>query len=87
LVLFLPVSVLAQKFEELAPTPPMGWNSWNTFQANINEELIKEKAEALIASGMQEAGYNYIVLDDGWEARTRDEQDNLVWDPKNFPAG
>ncbi len=87
LVLVLPVSVLAQKFEGLALTPPMGWNSWNTFQTNINEKLIKETAEALIASGMQEAGYNYIVLDDGWEARTRDEQGNLVWDPKKFPSG
>jgi len=87
MVLCLPVCALAQKFEGLALTPPMGWNSWNTFQTNINEKLVKEMAEALIASGMQEAGYSYIVLDDGWEARSRDKEGNLIWDPKKFPSG
>ena len=87
LILCLPASVLAQKFAGLAPTPPMGWNSWNTFGVNIDEKLIKEMADALIASGMQEAGYNYIVIDDGWEAMARDKQGSLVPDPKRFPNG
>ncbi len=87
LILCLPVSVLAQKFKGLAPTPPMGWNSWNTFGININEKLVKEMAEALISSGMQEAGYKYIVLDDGWETKTRDPNGNLIPDPNKFPSG
>ena len=66
-ILCLATSLSAQKFTGLAMTPPMGWNSWNTFQVNIDEQLIKETAEAMISSGMLAAGYNYIVLDDGWE--------------------
>jgi alpha-galactosidase len=87
LILCLPVSVFAQKFKGLAPTPPMGWNSWNTFALKIDEKLVKEMAEALIKNGMQEAGYNYIVIDDGWEAMERDAQGNLVPDPNKFPSG
>ena len=75
----------AQKFEGLAPTPPMGWNSWNTFEVKIDEKLIKETAEALIANGMLAAGYNTIVIDDGWEAMERDAQGNLIPDPGAFP--
>ena len=56
----------AQKFEGLASTPPMGWNSWNTFQTNISEDLVKGIADSLVSSGMKDAGYTYIVLDDGW---------------------
>jgi alpha-galactosidase len=87
LVLCLPVCASAEKFKGLAPTPPMGWNSWNTFAMKIDEKLIKETAEALIASGMRDAGYNYIVIDDGWEAMERDAQGNLVPDPNKFPSG
>ena len=78
---------LAQKFEGLATTPPMGWNSWNTFAGNINEQLIKGVAEALITSGMKKAGYTYIVVDDCWEATERDAQGNIVPDPVKFPGG
>jgi alpha-galactosidase len=53
----------------------------------IDENLIKETVEALIASGMRDAGYNYIVIDDGWEAMERDAQGNLVADPNKFPSG
>jgi len=77
----------AQKFDGLAPTPPMGWNSWNTFETEIDENLIKETAEALIASGMQSAGYTYVVIDDGWEAKSRDAEGNLIPDPERFPGG
>ncbi|HYO23365.1 MAG TPA: glycoside hydrolase family 27 protein [Lacipirellulaceae bacterium] len=77
----------AQKFEGLAPTPPMGWNTWNTFAGNINEKLIKEMADAIKASGMQEAGYTYIVVDDCWELRERDENGQIVADPAKFPSG
>lgn len=86
-VLCFSTTVFAQKFEGLALTPPMGWNSWNTFETNINEQLVKDMADALISSGMQEAGYEYIVLDDGWEAMQRDSMGNLVADPEKFPNG
>jgi alpha-galactosidase len=80
--------LFAQKFENLAPTPPMGWNSWNTFQTNINEELVKGIADVFVASGMKDAGYTYIVLDDGWMAMERDPKTgDLIPDPKKFPNG
>ena len=87
LFLALAPALLAQKFEGLALTPPMGWNTWNTFQGNISEALVKEMAEALISSGMQKAGYRYLVIDDAWEATQRDAQGNLVPDPVRFPSG
>ncbi len=77
----------AQKFQGLAPTPPMGWNSWNTFGTHIDEKLIHETADALVSSGMQAAGYNYIVIDDGWEADARNDRGDIVPDPKRFPGG
>ena len=75
------------KFEGLAMTPPMGWNSWNTFETNIDEKLVKETVDIMISSGMVAAGYNYIVLDDGWMAKDRDLNGNLVPDPIKFPSG
>lgn len=81
------ITMQAQKFEGLAATPPMGWNSWNTFNTNINEAMIKEMADALVSSGMRDAGYVYLVLDDGWMAMQRDSNGNLVPDPKKFPGG
>ena len=78
----------AQKFEGLALTPPMGWNSWNTFQGNINEKLVMETADAMLSSGMKDAGYIYLVLDDAWMAKERDPKTgDLIADPKKFPNG
>ena len=82
-----PLTMPAQKFPGLAQTPPMGWNTWNTFANNINETLIKETAEAMIKSGMRDAGYIYIVLDDCWHLKERDANGNLVPDPAKFPSG
>jgi alpha-galactosidase len=79
--------LFAQKFEELAQTPPMGWNSWNTFQTNIDEPLLKGMVDTYISSGMKDAGYTYFVLDDGWMSMERDSAGNLVADPKKFPHG
>ena len=62
----------------LAPTPPMGWNSWNTFGWNINEELIKTAADAFVETGLKDAGYEYIVIDDCWSEKQRDENGRLV---------
>lgn len=78
----------AQKYEGLALTPPMGWNSWNTFKTNIDAQLVRETADLMVATGMKAAGYSYIVLDDGWMAMERDPQTgNLQPDPKKFPEG
>jgi alpha-galactosidase len=79
--------LVGQKFDGLAQTPPMGWNSWNTFQGNINEQMIREMADKLAESGMQEAGYVYVVLDDCWSAMERDADSNLVAHPDKFPSG
>ena len=76
----------AQKFEGLAPTPPMGWNSWNRFGCDVDEELIRETADAMVASGMRDAGYEYVVIDDCWHGE-RDEQGFLRPDPERFPSG
>lgn len=75
------------KFEGLAMTPPMGWNSWNTFETHIDEKLIRETADLMVSTGLRDAGYEYIVLDDGWMTRERDSEGNLVPDPEKFPSG
>ena len=71
----------------LLPTPPMGWNSWNYFHRDINEKLIMEEADALVSSGMKDAGYEYINLDDCWMALQRDKDGNLQSDPETLPHG
>jgi alpha-galactosidase len=75
------------KVTNLAPTPPMGWNSWNTFQAKIDEKLLRDMVDKYISSGMRDAGYKYFVLDDGWMAMERDPSGSLIADPKKFPSG
>src|ERR1700682_514773 len=70
----------------LAQTPPMGWNSWNKFGCNVDEKLIREVADALVTTGMKDAGYQYIVIDDCWQI-DRDANGNIIPDPKRFPAG
>lgn len=71
----------------LGMTPPMGWNSWNTFTWDINEDLIKESADAMVSSGLKDAGYEYVVIDDCWSLKERDENGRLVPDPEKFPNG
>jgi len=87
LFVLLSCTIYAQKFEGLAPTPPMGWNSWNTFAVNINEDVVKQITDIIVSSGMKDAGYQYVVVDDGWEAMSRDSSGNLAPDPKRFPGG
>lgn len=88
LLLFLTsLNVFAQKFEGLALTPQMGWNSWNKFGTDINEQMVKEMADALVSTGLRDAGYNHILLDDGWMEMERDAQGNLVPHREKFPNG
>lgn len=70
----------------LAQTPPMGWNSWNTFGGEINEAVVRETADAFISEGLKEAGYEYVVIDDLWEADERVDG-RLTWDAETFPSG
>lgn len=84
---FTALNSFAQKSADLAPTPPMGWNSWNVFQTRIDEPLLKSMVDAYISSGMKDAGYTYFVLDDGWMSMERDQNGQLVADPKKFPNG
>lgn len=77
----------AQKYEELAKTPQMGWNSWNKFACDINEELIREIADAMIEKGIADAGYVYINLDDCWHASERDADGFIQCDAERFPSG
>lgn len=72
---------------ELARTPPMGWNSWNIFHGDINEQKIRGITDAMVDSGMRDAGYTYLVIDDGWMADKRDSEGKLVADPNKFPSG
>ena len=85
-LLMIPVGAQAQKFDDLAPTPPMGWNSWNKFGCNVDEELIRETAEALVSSGMREAGYEFVNIDDCWHGE-RDKSGRITPDPERFPSG
>ena len=86
LSIMLSATGVAQKFQGLALTPPMGWNSWNTFACNVDEVLIREAADAIVASGMKDAGYQYVVIDDCWHGK-RDSLGFIHPDPQRFPSG
>ncbi|MBN1819715.1 MAG: glycoside hydrolase family 27 protein [Prolixibacteraceae bacterium] len=76
----------AQKFKNLAQTPPMGWNSWNKFGCDVSEELIMGIADAMESNGMKDAGYEYIVIDDCWQV-DRNENGEVIVDKERFPHG
>ena len=76
----------AQKYEGLAATPQMGWNSWNTFACDINEQLIRDTADAMVKLGLKDAGYEYVNIDDCWHGK-RDGQGVIHPDPVRFPSG
>jgi len=77
---------LSHAGDGLALTPPMGWNSWNKFGCDVGEALVKSAADAMVASGMKDAGYQYVVIDDCWQV-SRDGSGRIVADPKRFPSG
>jgi alpha-galactosidase len=85
-IVFFFLSGTAQKFSTVARTPPMGWNSWNKFACNVSETLIMGMADAMASSGMKDAGYEYIVIDDCWQV-SRDENGEIVVDKERFPNG
>jgi len=89
-LLSLPAALFAQENRSpsngLALTPPMGWNSWNKFGCNVSEDMIKGMADGMVKSGMQDAGYQYVVIDDCWQV-SRDPDGNIIADPQRFPSG
>jgi alpha-galactosidase len=86
ILLFTAVYGYGQKFEGLGLTPPMGWNSWNHFACDVNEELIRETAEAMVNNGMKAAGYLYVNIDDCWHGE-RDSLGFIHPDAERFPSG
>ncbi len=82
-------TVSSYEGKTLAKTPPMGWNSWCRYGTSITEELIKKVADAMVKSGMRDAGYVYVNLDDGWQAPGAkfDKDGYPLWDKKKFPGG
>lgn len=89
-VLLLVSGLLAQEnnglSRNLALAPPMGWNSWNKFACNVSEDMIRSMADAVVKSGMKDAGYEYVNIDDCWQV-SRDANGNIVADPQRFPHG
>jgi len=81
-----PMHFYARPANGLALTPPMGWNSWNHFACNVSASLIESTADAMVASGMKAAGYQYVIIDDCWQV-ARDANGNIVADPKRFREG
>ena len=77
---------MAQKWENLAETPQMGWSTWNKFQGNISEEVIRGIADVMESSGLRDAGYTYINIDDCWHGQ-RDADGFIQVDAKKFPNG
>ena len=84
--LMITVPAYGQKFEGLALTPPMGWNSWNHFGCDVNEDIIRETADMMVSSGMKDAGYQYVNIDDCWHGR-RDSLGFIHPHPERFPSG
>lgn len=79
-------AAFAQKFEGLAKTPQLGWNSWNKFGCNVNEQMIRETADAMVSSGMKAAGYQFVNIDDCWHGE-RDARGFITANPEHFPHG
>jgi len=76
----------ARSSNGLAQTPQMGWNSWNKFACNVNEKLIRQTADAMVSSGMRDAGYRYVIVDDCWQG-ARNADGFITADPMRFPSG
>lgn len=78
---------LPRAYNGLAVTPPMGWNNYNAYGLEVTDALVRRTADAMVSSGMREAGYVYVNIDDGWMAGSRDAAGNLRPDPAAFPHG
>lgn len=70
----------------LALVPPMGWNSWNKFACDVNEKVVRDTADSMVVTGMRDAGYQYVVIDDCWQG-PRDANGFITADPQRYPSG
>lgn len=86
LIALLLIGSTASFAQQGKKTPIMGWSSWNNYRVDINEDIIKAQADALISTGMKEAGYNYINIDDGFFGG-RDAEGNIIPHQERFPRG
>lgn len=82
-----PFPLLAQDQEEETEGPTMGWSSWNTYGVNINENLIRQQAAAMVSKGLRACGYLYINIDDGYFGGRDPETGHLLIHPTRFPNG
>lgn len=80
-------NLVIQIGDKLLLTPPMGWNSWNTFGRNLSEELVLQTADAMVKNGMRDLGYTYINIDDFWQLTERGADGHLQINTKKFPRG
>ena len=93
LLLVAAVGPLVHAYDNgVARLPPMGWNTWCTDDIcglfdKCSEDLVRQQADALVASGMREFGYRYVIMDDCWSAKTRDDEGRLQPDANRFPHG
>ena len=83
LLMLFAMSALAMSAQDVAVKPPMGWNSWNHFHSQVDDATIRAQAEAMVSSGMRDAGYLYVNIDDTWEGE-RDAQ-GVIHTNKKFP--
>ena len=86
-VVLLPAPAQAQDEEPVSEGPTMGWSSWNTFGVNINENLIRQQAAAMVSKGLRACGYLYINIDDGYFGGRDPETGHLLVHPTRFPNG
>lgn len=87
LAVLAPGASAAARKLRVAATPPMGWDSWGSFGCGVTESEVKSAARALVASGMRDAGYRYVIVDDCWYSPTRGADGSLRADPRKFPSG
>lgn len=86
LLFVLLMLVAANIYAQRPQTPLMGWASWNNYRVNISEKIIRSQADAMVATGLLEHGYNYLNIDDGFFGG-RDKEGNLLAHPDRFPSG
>jgi alpha-galactosidase len=88
ILLSLALNVLSQNNKMLAPSPPMGWNSWNWFgKTEINEQNMRECIDAIVDQGLLDAGYEYFIIDGGWRDSKLGPNGELLAHPMKFPSG
>ncbi|WP_405739299.1 glycoside hydrolase family 27 protein [Streptomyces sp. NBC_01525] len=77
----------AERYPDLTPTPPMGWNNWSYYMCDVNEKVILDNARALVRTGLAAKGYDTVTVDDCWTRKQRGPQGELVTDRTKFPHG